>query len=96
MAILEDPTMTQRALSVYLDLSETMIDKTVKSLISKGLLTKTKLNRQNIYQVNIELLKNHPDIQHFSGAILDFLSDSKHVKQQESSLKVNVGDDDLF
>jgi len=74
--------MTQRALSVYLDLSETMIDKTVKSLISKGLITKTKLNRQNIYKVNIELLKNHPDIQHFSEVI------STIFKQEKNATKV--------
>ncbi len=96
VAILEDPTMTQRALSVYLDLSETMIDKTVKSLITKGLITKTKLNRQNIYKVNIELLKNHPDIHHFSGAINSIMSDAKHVKQQDSNLVRNVGEDELF
>ena len=96
IAILEDPTMTQRALSVYLDLSETMIDKTLKSLISKGLVTKTKLNRQNIYKVDIELLKNHPDIQHFSEAINSIISDTKHVKEQKSNLHKNVGDEDLF
>ena len=62
IALLEDPTMTQRALSVYLDLSETMIDKTLKSLISRGLITKTKLNRQNIYKVNLKEVKIHPDI----------------------------------
>lgn len=79
VAILEDPTMTQRALSVYLDLSETMIDKTVKSLISKGLITKTKLNRQNIYKVDFKILKNHPDIQHFSEAISRLIIEDKKV-----------------
>lgn len=96
VAIMEDPTMTQRALSVYLDLSETMIDKTLKSLILKGLVTKTKLNRQNIYKVNIEMLKNHPDIQHFSDAILSIVSDVKNVKQHDSNLTKHVGDDELF
>lgn len=69
IALLEDPTMTQRALSVYLDLSETMIDKTLKSLISRGLITKTKLNRQNIYKVNLKEVQNHPDIQHISSVL---------------------------
>ena len=41
----EDPKLTQRAISVYLDLSETMIDKTVKTLIASGLITKTKRTR---------------------------------------------------
>jgi DNA-binding transcriptional regulator GbsR (MarR family) len=69
VAIIEDPTMTIRAISVYLDLSETMIDKTVKSLISAGLITKTKVNRQNVYQLNKNLILEQPDIQHFWGAI---------------------------
>jgi uncharacterized membrane protein len=69
VALMEDPTMTQRALSVYLDLSETMIDKTVKLLIQNNLITKTKTQRQNIYVVNIEEVKKHPDIQHLKEAI---------------------------
>jgi len=69
IALMEDPTMTQRALSVYLDLSETMIDKTVKLLIQNGLITKTKTQRQNIYKVNLEEVKKHPDIQHLREAI---------------------------
>lgn len=88
VAIAEDPTMTQRALSVYLDLSETMIDKTVKSLISRGLVTKTKLNRQNIYEINIEEVKNHPDIQHFLEAITMILKKENQVTQ--------VGEDEIF
>ena len=69
VALMEDCTMTQRAISVYLDLSETMIDKTIKSLISRGLITKTKLNRQNIYAINAEEVAKHPDIQHFFQCI---------------------------
>jgi DNA-binding transcriptional regulator GbsR (MarR family) len=69
IALMEDPTMTQRALSVYLDLSETMIDKTVKLLIQNNFITKTKTQRQNIYKVNIEEVKKHPDIQHLKEAI---------------------------
>lgn len=80
IALLEDPTMTQRALSVYLDLSETMIDKTLKSLISRGLITKTKLNRQNIYKVNKNEIKSHPDIQHLMSVISQ-INDTKDQKQ---------------
>lgn len=69
VSIIEDPTMTIRAISVYLDLSETMIDKTVKSLIAAGLITKTKVNRQNIYKVNKNMVLKQPDIHHFLSAI---------------------------
>ena len=79
IAILEDPTMTQRSLSVYLNLSETMIDRTIKTLTGKGLITKTKLQRQNVYKVNIEEVKNHPDIRHFSG-VIQSLSEKRATK----------------
>lgn len=68
-AIIEDPTMTIRAISVYLDLSETMIDKTVKQLINSGLITKTKVNRQNVYRCNNKSILEQPDIHNFLRAI---------------------------
>lgn len=68
-AIIEDNSMTQRALSIYLNLSETMIDKTVRSLIQVGLITKTKVNRKNIYKCSSENIIKHPDIQHLLQAI---------------------------
>lgn len=69
VAIIDDPTMTIRAISVYLDLSETMIDKTVKQLVAHGLITKTKVNRQNVYRCNKKLILEQPDIQQFLRAI---------------------------
>ena len=71
VVLMEDPTMTQRAVAVYLGLSETMIDRTVKSLIAAGLITKTKVNRQNVYQINKNLVENHPDIQRVISAIVN-------------------------
>lgn len=69
VALIEDPNMTIRAISVYLDLSETMIDKTVKQLINAGLITKTKVNRQNVYRYNNKLILEQHDIQNFLVAI---------------------------
>ncbi len=85
-AIMEDNTMTLRALAVYLDMSETMIDKTVKSLVESGLITKTKVNRQNVYKVHQELVMKHPDIQHLLGAI----------NLPNKAKNNTVGDADLF
>ena len=68
-AIIEDPTLTQRAISVYLGCSETLIDKTVKILVESGLITKTKVNRKNVYKVDLKNVKNHSDIQHLSGIL---------------------------
>lgn len=85
-ALMEDSTMTLRALAVYLDMSETMIDKTVKSLVESGLITKTKVNRQNVYKVHMEMVMKHPDIQHLLGAI----------NMPQESTKPQVGENDLF
>lgn len=62
-AIILDPTMTQRAIAVYLGISETMVEKTIKTLTDKGLITKTKVNRKNVYQFNKNLLLKNADIQ---------------------------------
>ena len=68
-ALIEDQNMTIRAISVYLDLSETMIDKTVKQLINAGLITKTKLNRQNVYRCNDKAILEQPDIRNILSAV---------------------------
>lgn len=69
VSLADDPTMTIRSISVYLDLSETMIDKTVKQLIAAGLITKTKVNRQNVYKLNNSFILEQPDIQQLLRAI---------------------------
>ncbi len=91
VAIMEDPTMTIRAISVYLDLSETMIDKTVKQLIAGGLITKTKVNRQNVYRLNKKLVLEQPDIQHITAAIREISNETKI-----DSLVHEVADEEPF
>lgn len=67
--LMQEPTMTHRALAVYLDLSENMIERTVKTLIAQGIITKTKVERKNVYSFNINELKNHPDIRRLETVI---------------------------
>jgi predicted transcriptional regulator len=86
IAIIEDPTMTLRAISVYLDLSETMIDKTVKYLIEGGLITKTKANRRNVYKLNKKPIKEQQDIQHILAAL----------KTLDKSEDEQVGNNEIF
>lgn len=93
VAITEDPTMTIRAISVYLDLSETMIDKTVKQLIAGGLITKTKVNRQNIYRVNEKLVMEQPDIHHIMAAIDTIRT---KITEEDKSLVHEVGEEEPF
>lgn len=63
LTLLIDPFMTQRAISVYLGISETMVEKTIKTLTDKGLITKTKVNRKNVYQFDKNFLIKNADIQ---------------------------------
>lgn len=86
--LMDDPTMTQRALAVYLGLSETMIEKTLKSLITEGLITKTKLNRKNVYTFDKNLIINHPDIQRIPSIL-------KRINKM-SRPSHDVGDDAPF
>lgn len=62
-ALMLDPTITQRALAIYLGISETMVEKTMKLLFENGLITKTKVKRKNIYNFNIDSIIRNPDIQ---------------------------------
>jgi undecaprenyl pyrophosphate synthase len=80
-AIIEDPTLTQRAISVYLGCSETLIDKTVKALVAAGLVTKTKVNRKNVYRIDLNNALNHSDIQHLTGVLqlLDKMAGASNV-----------------
>lgn len=86
VSLADDPTMTIRAISVYLDLSETMIDKTVKQLIAAGLVTKTKVNRQNVYRLNNSLILSQPDIQQFLKAISNLGKPAKEVPAEIDDL----------
>ena len=80
--IVDDPKITQRAIAVYLDLSETMVDRSIKALVSAGLITKTKVNRQNIYKINAKAVLEHPDIQHFSLAINKLSSANEQAEDE--------------
>ena len=80
IVLIEDPSMTARAVSIYLGLSETMVAKVFKSLILARLITKTKDKRQNVYKINYEILKNHSDIHH----IFDVMGKiSKEINKQK-------------
>ena len=83
-SLMLDPFMTQRALAVYLQLSETMIEKTIKTLIDDGLITKTKYNRKNVYQFNINILLKHPDIQRLPMVLREINRLMSHRVEEEA------------
>ncbi len=81
VVLAEDPTMTSRSISQYLNLSETMIEKTLKALAYEGLIIKTKVGRQNVYEITTEKTKNHPDIRHLKIALGPLLGDKESTRQ---------------
>jgi predicted transcriptional regulator len=69
VTLIQEPTMTQRALSIYLGISEAAVQKTIKSLASTGLVAKTKVKGRNHYSVNVSQFLELPDIVMLSRVI---------------------------
>jgi len=84
IVLTEQPEMTQRALSIYLGISEAAVQKSIKILIDNGLLAKTKVKGRNVYKIDEKRLVNHSDIIHVLNAIK---TAEKAIKQgdEESS-----------
>lgn len=89
IAILEDPTLTQRAISVYLGCSVGAVEKSIAALTDMGMITKTKLNRKNVYQVIPAKIEEHSDFEHLRDVMktLDKLRDHKSA---DSTPKMTV------
>ena len=66
VAISENPHTTQRALSIYLGVTEGAVQKCISQLVSAGLIAKTKVAGKNVLSINYSELKKLPDIMRFS------------------------------
>jgi len=62
LAVLEDPGITQRALAMYLRISESNVHKSLKTLANDGLITHTKTGNRKHYSFNPEIGFTHPDV----------------------------------
>jgi predicted transcriptional regulator len=82
VAIMEDSSITQRALAVYLGVTESNIQKSIKSLTDAGLITKHKDKGRNVYRVNTDKAIGHPDISRFHDGIRQIISTA--VSEDES------------
>ena len=69
VAIIEDSGITLRALAVYLGISESNAQKSVKALLDMGLIAKTKVSSRNIYKIDEKAFLNQGDIRHIWAAI---------------------------
>lgn len=73
IAIIEDPGITQRALSQYLGISENHVNGSVKQLLKNNLITKTKVSGRNSYSFNYQEGLNHPDISRLLDTLLPYI-----------------------
>jgi predicted transcriptional regulator len=73
------PGITRRAISAYLGITESAIQKSIGSLMEYGLIAKTKVGPRNIYKINEKALLEHSDISHIVSA----LSALKEVEVEE-------------
>lgn len=73
IAILEDPGITQRALSQYIGVSESNINNSVKLLLKNNLITKTKSKNKNTYYFNYKEGLQHPDISRMLDTMMPYV-----------------------
>lgn len=86
IAILEDPFITQRALSVYLGVSESNINKSLRLLQKDGIIEKKKDGKRNLYHFNQVTGLAHPDIARFIQTLAPhFESPTKQQKPHQQS-----------
>ena len=76
VTLILEPTMTQRALSISLGISEAAVQKTIRQLTQKKLVTKRKIKNRNIYSVDAQVFMEIPDIAMLIRVIESFQSDA--------------------
>ena len=69
VCIASNPTITLREMAVMLGVTESNVARSVSKLVKSGVIARTKVKGRNIYSLDRNQAKNHPDIQKFFGAI---------------------------
>jgi predicted HTH transcriptional regulator len=77
VAILEDPGITQRALSVYLRVSESNVQASLKKLVKDGVIRKKRVGNRNQYEFDADAGFSHPDVRRILECLLPLLSESQ-------------------
>jgi len=70
ITLILEPSMTQRALSIYLGISEAAVQKTIRQLTEIKLVAKTKVQGKNLYSVDVDKFLGLSDIRYLQQAIL--------------------------
>ena len=58
-----DPRITQIAMSILFNVSETAIEKAVANLVNAGIVEIVKNGRKNEYSIKWEVMSSHNDFQ---------------------------------
>lgn len=78
VAIAETPDASQRALAVFLGVSEGAIRKSVDQLVQAGLVAKTKVKNRNVLVVVPEKVSETSDITRFKSLLRLIASENDH------------------
>ena len=76
LAIIYAKEITQLAISIVLNLSESAIEKSVAFWVDSDILGVVKVGRRNAYSINWQKLKTHPDF----VIIKEFIEDGDKIQ----------------
>lgn len=69
VCVMERPNITMREMAMILGVTESGVAKTVAGLVKSGVITRTKVKGRNIYAVDKNQARKHPDIHRYFAAI---------------------------
>lgn len=69
MVIMEYPEITLREAAVRLGITEQGASRAVRDLTKRGLISRRKVRRRNVYTVNVAAVLEHSDIRRFLLAL---------------------------
>jgi predicted transcriptional regulator len=75
VCVLEQPQITLREMAMILGVTESGVAKTVAGLVKSGVIARTKVKGRNIYSVDKNQARNHPDIRRYFAAISPLFED---------------------
>lgn len=68
--IIEYPEITISDMAIRIGVGESSVQRSVSNLVRRGLVKRTRVLRQNHYEVNRDTLLEHPDVRRFAMAVL--------------------------
>ena len=69
----ERPTATLREMALVLGVGESSIARTVSNLVKHNVIARTKQSGRNIYTLNTDVARTHPDLRRYHDSVLQLL-----------------------